>query len=65
MLVPTLAIAFVVAYHTAPAWPSILYPLAYWFLVWLGVVALFVLALIVIELVAAVLGALFRMLMPV
>ena len=65
MLIVTLAIAFAITLHTAPAASfSVLFSLAYCLLVWLGVVALFVLALAVIELVAAVLGALFRMLLP-
>jgi hypothetical protein len=64
MLVPTLILAAIVAYNTAPPAPSLLYPAAYCALVWLGVVALFILALVVIELVAAVMGAIFRLILP-
>lgn len=66
MLVFTLVLASLIVYHTIPAEapPSLLEPVAYYAVVWIGVVVLFTLALVVIELVAGVVATILRVLLP-
>lgn len=66
MLAFTLVLAGLVVYNTIPseAPPSIFEPLFYFSVTWLGVVALFILVLLVIEFIAAFVGAIMRMLLP-
>lgn len=66
MLVFTLVLASLIVYHTIPveAPPSLLEPVAYYAVVWIGVIVLFTLALVVIELVAGVVATILRVLLP-
>lgn len=66
MLAFTLVLASLIVYHTIPAEapPSLFEPVAYYAVVWIGVVVLFILALVVIELVAGVVATILRVLLP-
>jgi hypothetical protein len=66
MLVFTLGLASLIVYHTIPAEapPSLFEPVAYYAAVWIGVVVLFVLALVVLEIIAALLWTVMRVILP-
>lgn len=66
MLAFTLVLAGLIVKHTIPAAPppSLFHPLAYFCVVWVGVVVFYLLILLLIEFVAAVIGTVLRLLLP-